>query len=107
MRRALPDARFVELDVSHPIFNSFFEIKDLSFLQSYSEYGQPTYWGIFEDNDPAKRLIAIANRDNDLGEYLGILGHRHGPGGFLERSVQVRRELFHLRADSVTSRRQA
>lgn len=69
MRRALPDARFVELDVSHPIFNSFFEIKDLSFLQSYSEYGQPTYWGIFEANDPAKRLIAIANRDNDLGEY--------------------------------------
>jgi hypothetical protein len=31
--------------------------------------GTPTYWGIFEDNDPTKRLIAIANRDNDLGEY--------------------------------------
>jgi hypothetical protein len=52
---------------SHPIFNSFFEIKDLHFLQSYN--GQPTYWGMFEDNDPKKRLIAIANRDNDLGEY--------------------------------------
>ena len=24
----------------------------------------------------SKRLIAIANRDNDLGEYLGVLGHR-------------------------------
>ena len=73
MRQVLPDHRFMQLDVTHPIFNSFFEIKDLTFLRSYnegqSEYGHPTYWGIFEDNDPKKRLIAIANRDNDLGEY--------------------------------------
>jgi hypothetical protein len=73
MRQVLPDHRFVQLDVTHPIFNSFFEIKDLTFLRSYnegqSEFGHPTYWGIFEDNDPKKRLMAIANRDNDLGEY--------------------------------------
>lgn len=73
MKRALPELNFVELDVSHPIFNSFFEIKDLSFLRSYndgsSEFGRPTYWAIFEDNDPTKRIIAIANRDNDIGEY--------------------------------------
>lgn len=67
MTRVLPESRFVQLDGTHPIFNSFFEIKNLEFLQSYN--GQPTYWGIFEDNDPNKRLIAIANRDNDLGEY--------------------------------------
>jgi hypothetical protein len=67
MRRVFPDWRFVQLDGSHPIFNSFFEIKNLEFLQSYN--GQPTYWAIFEDNDPGKRIIAIANRDNDLGEY--------------------------------------
>jgi hypothetical protein len=73
MKRVLPEGRFVEIDASHPIFNAFFEIKDLSFLRSYnessSEFGRPTYWGIFEDNDSNKRLIAIANRDNDLGEY--------------------------------------
>ena len=67
MKRVLPELRFVQLERDHPIFNSFFEIKDLHFLQSYN--GQPTYWGMFEDNDPKKRLIAIANRDNDLGEY--------------------------------------
>jgi hypothetical protein len=67
MKRAMPEGRFVQLDGAHPIFNSFFEIKNLEFLQSYN--GQPTYWGMFEDNDPKKRLIAIANRDNDLGEY--------------------------------------
>ena len=28
----------------------------------------PNGWGIFEDNDPRKRLIAIANNNHDLGE---------------------------------------
>ena len=69
MKLALPELRFVQLDQTHPIFNSFFEIKNLGFLTSYSQFGPPTYWGMFEDNDPTKRLIVIANRDNDLGEY--------------------------------------
>jgi hypothetical protein len=69
MRLAVPELRFLQLDQTHPIFNSFFEIKDLAMLGFYSEYGAPSYWGLFEDNDPTKRLIAIANRNNDLGEY--------------------------------------
>ena len=28
-----------------------------------------SYWGIFEDNDPTKRLIAIANVNGDISEY--------------------------------------
>jgi hypothetical protein len=67
MRRAVPDGQWVQLDSSHPVFHSFFEIDDLEFLTSYN--GMPTYWGMFEDNDPGKRLIALANRENDLGEY--------------------------------------
>ena len=68
MRRVLPQAQWVELDSSHPIFHSFFEIDDLTYLTSYGNR-MPTYWGIFEENDRNKRLIALANRDNDLGEY--------------------------------------
>ena len=30
---------------------------------------RPSYWGMFEDNDPRKRLIAIANVNNDISEY--------------------------------------
>ena len=67
MKRVIPEGRFVQIDVTHPIFHSFFDIKDLNFLTSYN--GMPTYWAMFEDNDPAKRIIALANRDNDLGEY--------------------------------------
>jgi len=65
MRQVLPDARWQLLDVSHPIFHSFFEINSLD-VEGY--YG-PTEWtGIFEDNDPAKRLLAVANYNHDLGE---------------------------------------
>ena len=67
MRQALPELHWIELDATHPVFHSFFEIDDLSYLTSYNGY--PTYFGLFEGNDPAKRLMAIANRDNDLGEY--------------------------------------
>jgi hypothetical protein len=68
MRRVLPEAHWVQLDATHPIFHSFFEIDDLNYLPSYGAV-PPTYYGIFEKNDPAKRLIAIADRDGDIGEY--------------------------------------
>jgi hypothetical protein len=68
MRQVLPDAHWVQLDSTHPIFHSFFEIDDLQYLTSYGET-LPTYYGIFEKNDPTKRLMAIADRDGDLGEY--------------------------------------
>lgn len=68
IRRALPESRLVELDATHPIFHSFFEIDSLEFVQYYDR-GKPVFYGIFEDNDPKKRLMVIANYNNDLGEY--------------------------------------
>jgi hypothetical protein len=69
MRRVLPDGRLVELDGAHPIFNTFFNIKDIAGIV-HPMYGlRPSYYGIFEDNDPSKRLMVIANFDNDIPEY--------------------------------------
>jgi hypothetical protein len=67
MRRVLPDMRLVPLDVSHKVFDSFFRMKTLEFDAPYGQ--TPVYYGIFEDNDPTKRLMAIANYNNDIGEY--------------------------------------
>lgn len=68
MRRVLPESRFVELDVTHPIFDSFFRMTTIEF--PHPMYGTtPTYYGIYEDNDPRKRLLAIANHNNDVAEY--------------------------------------
>ena len=68
MRRALPDARFVDLDISHPIFHSFFDIKSLDIPQAYVA-GDPVFRGLFEDNDPAKRLQIIVNFNTDISQF--------------------------------------
>jgi hypothetical protein len=68
LRRVLPDARFVNLEVTHPIFQSFFAVESLNFQQYYDQ-GTPEFVGVFEDNDPSKRLMLIANYNNDVGEY--------------------------------------
>jgi hypothetical protein len=69
MRRVLPDGRFVKLDKSHRIFDSFFAIKDIDAIVHPMTGIRPSYYGIFEDNDPSKRLVVVANYDNDVPEY--------------------------------------
>jgi hypothetical protein len=69
MRLVLPDAPFHKLDATHPIFHSFFEINTLDPRSGYySNEGDTEWLGIFEDNDPRKRLLAVANNNHDLGE---------------------------------------
>ena len=67
MQRVLPKAKIVQLDGSHPIFDSFYKIDMNVITRTY--YGVPGYFGIFEDNDPKKRLMAIFNYNNDVGEF--------------------------------------
>ena len=73
MRRVLPEGRFVKLDKSHRIFDSFFQIKDIDAIVHPMTGIHPSYYGIFEDNDPAKRLMVVANYDNDVPES-GMVG---------------------------------
>ena len=68
MRRVVPEARWVKLDRSHPIFDSFFRMKTIEFPHPMLGY-KPNYYGIYEDNNPARRLMVIANHDNDVAEY--------------------------------------
>ena len=68
MKRALPEGRWLPLDAKHQVFHSFFEIDALDLLTSYGPH-KPEYFGMFEGNDPQKRLLAVANFNNDLGEY--------------------------------------
>lgn len=69
MRRVMPAASFQKLDATHPVFHSFFEINALDPRSGYYADAGDTEWlGMFEGNDPRKRLIAIANNNHDLGE---------------------------------------
>ena len=69
MRRVLPEARLVRLEKSHPIFDSFFRIKDIDAILHPMSGLKPSYYGIFEGNDPSRRLMVVANFDNDVPEY--------------------------------------
>jgi hypothetical protein len=79
MRRVLPDARWVKLDPSHRIFDSFFTVKDPHAIVHPMVGIPPTYYGIFADNDPAQRLVAVANFDNDIPEYWEWSGQGYYP----------------------------
>jgi hypothetical protein len=69
MKEALPDHYFVPLDVTHPVFQSFFGIKTLDVAHPIMASVAPEYLAIFENNDRSGRMLALANWNNDLGDY--------------------------------------
>jgi len=79
MQRVLPEARWQQLDGSALIFHSFFEIPHP--LNLTPPYGglPPSYWGLFEKNDPNKRLMVIANVNNDISEYWEFSATGYAP----------------------------
>jgi hypothetical protein len=69
MRKLLPGGRMVELDASHPIFDSFFRVDPREFHHPYFRGVESKTLGVFEDNDPKKRLMVIVNYNQDVSEY--------------------------------------
>ena len=102
MKRVLPEGRFVDLDASHPIFHSFFEINRLDIIpQAYiagtadlprAVRGQRSAQAPADDRQLQHRRLAV----------LGVV--RHGPAADRrhQRSLQARRELHHLWPDALT-----
>lgn len=73
IKRVLPSARIDRLDRSHPIFHTFFEIKSLEvpYPGRLGEMGlMGEFYGIHEQNDPARPLSVIINYNIDLGDYV-------------------------------------
>ena len=69
MRVAMPDHYFLRLEVSHPIFQSFFYIKNLNIPHPMLNGIEPIFYGLFDDNTVSGRMMAIANFNNDIGDY--------------------------------------
>jgi hypothetical protein len=69
MSRVFPEGRPIDLDVSHPIFHSFFEINSFDIVPQYYMQGRPIFRGIFEDNDVKKRMMVMINYNTDVSEY--------------------------------------
>jgi len=69
MSRVFPQLKWIEIGLEHAIFHSFFEIDPHEVPQSYNLGGPPMFFALFENNDPSKRMLAIANYQNDLSEF--------------------------------------
>ena len=68
LKRVLPDANMVLVDDADAVFDSFFRIVPQDVIPPYG--GLPPIWyGIYEDNDPTRRLLVIINHNNDIAEY--------------------------------------
>src|SRR5258706_412439 len=69
MNRVFPGVKFFDMDETHPIFHAFFEINTLeNFPQAYNA-GPPVFKGVYQDNDPAKRLVMIVNYNTDISQF--------------------------------------
>jgi len=69
MRRVLPEGRIQLIPNAHPVFDTFYLINDFSgYIHPYSQE-QSEFWGIFEDNDPARRLLVAICYRADIAEY--------------------------------------
>jgi hypothetical protein len=67
MRRVIPDVEVMQLPLDHLVFDNFFHITE-PWKSGSGLNGDPEFYGIFEKNDPTKRLLAVINYRNDLGE---------------------------------------
>ncbi len=69
LRRVFPQLRPIPLTLDHPVFDSFYRIKSIDLWHPYYGGMKATFFGVFEDNDPKKRLLAIANYNFDMSEF--------------------------------------
>ena len=69
LEKVLPGLHATELTPAHPIFHSFYDIKSFDIVKQYYDRGPAIFRGVFEDNDPKKRLLVMINFNTDVSNY--------------------------------------
>jgi Domain of unknown function (DUF4159) len=69
MKKVFPNGRLIPVDPSWPVFDVFYKVDPRDFLHPYAKMLRPGYYGIFEDNDPSKRLMVMVHYNQDIGDY--------------------------------------
>lgn len=86
--RAVPGSQVQLVEPTDEIFDSFFRIIPEDVIPPYGN--QPPLWlGVYEDNDPTKRLMVMINANNDIAEYW-----EYSDQGFY--SIELSNEAYKL-----------
>lgn len=70
--RAIPGGKVVPIPASDPVFNGIFGLNPEKLFPSMTAFDpslRPEFHGVYEDNDPSKRLLVAANYNNDINQY--------------------------------------
>ncbi len=78
MARVFPALKPIRIEASDPVFNGIFKLKPIGMFTALAPGIYPDFYGIYEDNDPGKRLIVAANYNNDVSKlwYMTKTGFR-------------------------------
>jgi hypothetical protein len=69
MDRVMPGGKFIPLDGKNAIFHSFYDIDAPDRFVTAYDGVTPQYYGLFENNDPTKRMLMMVNFMNDVSQY--------------------------------------
>ncbi|HEY2382890.1 MAG TPA: DUF4159 domain-containing protein [Terriglobia bacterium] len=95
LKLAVPDRELVRLDITHPIFHSFYDIPDLNMEPPYGNTAAdralgrnffPQFWGM---SDEKGNLQLIANYNNDIGDFWKYLDKGEAPLQESTRSIRM------------------
>jgi Domain of unknown function (DUF4159) len=75
LKQAVPERDLVRLDINHPIFHSFYDIKTLDMAPPYGDW-KPQFWGMSDEHG---RLQLIAYYNNDIGDFWKYLDEGDRP----------------------------
>ena len=85
LKLAVPERELVRLDITNPIFHSFYDIDSLNMKPPYGNF-TPEFWGLLDDQG---RVQLIANYNNDIGDFWKYLDEGKAPLQESTRSIRM------------------
>jgi hypothetical protein len=85
LKRALPERDLVRLDISNPIFHTYYDIDTLKMSPPYGDF-VPEFWGMFDEHGT---LQLIAYYNNDIGDFWKYLDYGDKPLKDSTRSIRM------------------
>ena len=69
VRRAIPGAQLLPMNASMMVYDAFFKISSFEIIPQAYDREKPEFYGLFEDNDPTKRLMMVVNYSTDISDF--------------------------------------